>query len=216
MSKRIVYVGMERGDFPYYLATVLSTTESILVIDNSYAGDLFRAVNKTDDTTSYESGNVTYVRNLDVSASEKNLESGFDLVLIYAGTNIDETYFAGSDLTVFVMPDYTKPSLDMAASIPYDLSSENVVIIMRDYCSKKISEKSVSILFGVTPDKISGKIPLSLQDIAAYVSLTHNGKQNIRGLSDYMQEAITYAVAKVSALDRKSAAKAVTAAKKMK
>ncbi len=215
MSKRIVYVGMERGDFPYYLATVLSTTESILVIDNSYAGDLFRAVNKTDDTT-YESGNVTYVRNLDVAASEKSLESDFDLVLIYAGTNIDDAYFAGSDLTVFVMPDYTKPSLDMAASIPYDLSSENVVIIMRDYCSKKISEKSVSILFGVTPDKISGKIPLSLQDIAAYVSLTHNGKQNIRGLSDDMQEAITYAVAKVSALDRKSAAKALTAAKKMK
>ena len=215
MSKRIVYVGMERGDFPYYLATVLSTTESILVIDNSYAGDLFRAVNKTDDTT-YESGNVTYVRNLDVAASEKSLESDFDLVLIYAGTNIDDTYFAGSDLTVFVMPDYTKPSLNMAVSIPYDLSSENVVIIMRDYCSKKISEKSVSILFGVTPDKISGKIPLSLQDIAAYVSLTHNGKQNIRGLSDDMQEAITYAVAKVSALDRKSAAKALTAAKKMK
>lgn len=215
MSKRIVYVGMERGDFAYYLATVLSTTESILVIDNSYAGDLFRAVNKTDDTT-YESGNVTYVRNLDVAASEKSLESDFDLVLIYAGTNIDDAYFAGSDLTVFVMPDYTKPSLDMAASIPYDLSSENVVIIMRDYCSKKISEKSVSILFGVTPDKISGKIPLSLQDIAAYVSLTHNGKQNIRGLSDDMQEAITYAVAKVSALDRKSAAKALTAAKKMK
>lgn len=215
MSKRIVYVGMERGDFPYYLATVLSTTESILVIDNSYAGDLFRAVNKTDDNT-YESGNVTYVRNLDVAASEKSLESDFDLVLIYAGTNIDDAYFAGSDLTVFFMPDYTKPYLDMAASIPYDLSSENVVIIMRDYCSKKISEKSVSILFGVTPDKISGKIPLSLQDIAAYVSLTHNGKQNIRGLSDDMQEAITYAVAKVSELDRKSAAKALTAAKKMK
>lgn len=215
MSKRIVYVGLERGDFPYYLATVLSMTGNIIVIDNSHAGDLFRAVNKTDDAI-YESGNITYVRNLDVTASKKSLESDYDIVLIYAGADTDETYFDGSDLTLFVMPDYTKTSLDMIASIPYDLSSEDAVIIMRDYCSKKFSEKSISVLFGVTSDRISGKIPLSLQDIAAYISLTHNGKQNIRGLSSDMQEAITYAVAKVKAFDRKSAAKAVTAAKKMK
>lgn len=216
MSKRIVYVGLERGDFIYYLASVLSVTAKILVADNSVTGDLFKAVNKSDDTV-YEYRNITYVRNLDIAASDMdNAENSYDYILIYAGQDVEDVYFESSDLHVLAMPDCTKASIDTVAAIPYDLSSDETIIIMRDYCNKKISEKSLSVMLNVNAGKIAGKMMLSLQDIASYIALTHNGKQNVKGISDDMRAALTYVVAQIQGLNEKQAAKAVAAAKKLK
>ena len=210
MSRRIVYIGLERCDFIYHLSTILSLRGNVLVVDNSISGDLFSAVCKNGEKTA-EWNNITYARNVDV---EKSDTSYYEHVIIYAGS---EPYSEKLDnATLLVMPDYTKNGVKLLEKLAATDQTEQTLIIMRDYCTKKLTDKSIATLVGINPKAIVGHLNLSIQDVAAYVTLTHNGHQNIKGVSDNMLEALTYVVSKFFAMDDKKAAKLVMDAKKIK
>lgn len=213
MSKRIVYVGQEKCDFAYYLSCALSTQGSVLVADNSIRGDLYTSINKSEDGEEFEWRNITFTRNLDLTSDTEE----FDFVLVYAGHAVeDEQLFDAKELTVLAMPDYSKQSIEAVKKISVDLSDENCLVITRDKCTKKVSEKGIAAILGISPKKIEGSIDLSLKYEASYIALTHNGKQNIKGASDIMQEAVVFTVAKILYLDEKQSKKLVAKARKLK
>lgn len=213
MSKRIIYVGQEKADIVYYLSQILSAQGNVLAVDNSFAGDLFTCVNKDESESVCEIHAVTYIRNMDLASDT----SAYDYVLVYAGqNNSDEALYTDSRATYLVMPDYTKPCLDMLSKLPINLSSDNVLIIMRDMCSKKISIKGLATIAGVSPKKILGTIAYSGTDHAAYVSLTHNGEQKIKGTSDNMQLALNFITTQLLGISEKESKALISRTNKRK
>lgn len=215
MSKRLIYFGSEKCDFIFYMATVLSIKGSVLVIDNSHKGDLYEVISALQHEPVIEKRGITYVR--DVS-SKSNLKD-FDYIVVYAGKNVEENeefLQTEDEIMIVAMPDYTSPVLTAISSISYPLDGDDVVFIMRDRCSKKLSEKNISIILGISPKKIEGVLNLNMKDEAAYVALSHNGFQSIKGVSDDMQTAITFVTSKFFDTDEKYANKIVAKAKKIK
>lgn len=210
---RIVYVGVERCDFLYHFINILSTKGDVLVADNSIYCDLFTSVCKEKDENVYEWRNVTYVKNVDITSSNT---SDYDYVVIYAGMDPLPEYYNDPETFVLVMPDYTAQCLEVVDGIYEDITKCRSLVILRDFCTKKITDKSVATLLNMNPKMIEGHITLTAQDMAAYVALTHNGHQNIKGVSGEMLTALTFATARYFETDEKKAQKIVASARKIK
>lgn len=213
MSKRIVYIGQEKCDFAYYLAAVLSTTGTVLVADNSFRGDLFSSVNKNPQESVYEWRNITFTRDLNLAEGTDE----FEYVLVYAGLDVDDEHlYDAKDTFYVVMPDYTGQCIEALKKLPIDLSANNVLMITRDKCSKKTSAKGLAVILGISPKKIEGYIELSVKDTAAYNALTINGRQNIKGTSDVMQQALMFTASKILLLNEKQTKKVMAKARRVK
>lgn len=210
MSKRIVYTGLERCDFIYQLAKIISLKGPVLLVDNSRTQDLFRIIGKESDDEIIERHNMHITRDLDI---EQSNTSDYDFVIIYAGLDADKSYYS-DDTLALVMPDYTDLCL-RAVEKALPSGDTDAVYIMRDFCTKKVTEKGIAQRFGIPRNVIEGKIPFSLGDIAAYTAFTHNGTQNIRALSDTMYSALVFVTAHLFELDEKNAGKLVARAKKL-
>lgn len=210
MSKRIVYIGLERCDFIYQMAKIASLKGTVLLIDNSRTGDLFSIVGRDSDESIVERHQMHITQNLDVESSDT---TGYDFIFIYAGVDTDREYYS-EDALVLVMPDFTDLCLTAVEKcLPPD--NADALYIMRDYCTRKITEKGIAQRFNISKNDIEGKIPLSLGDIAAYTAFTHNGKQGIGALSDAMYTALVFVTARLFGLDEKNAGKLVGKAKKL-
>lgn len=210
MNKKIVYIGLERCDFIYQLAKIASLKGTVLLIDNSRTGDLFSIIGQESTDNIVERRNLHITQNIDV---EKSDTSSYDFVLIYAGMDVDKEYYTDNPL-VLVMPDFTELCLN---AIEDNLPPENAnaIYILRDYCTKKITDKGIAQRFNINKSKIVGKIPLSLADIAAYTAFTHNRTQSLAALSDMMRTALIFVTAKLFDMDMKNAGKLVDKAKKL-
>lgn len=211
MSKKIVYIGLERCDFIYQMAKIASLKGSVLLVDNSRTGDLFSIIGQDSVDNIVECNNLHITQNIDI---EKSDTSTYDFVFIYAGMDVEEEYYKDNPL-VLVMPDFTELCL---GAIEKCLPPESVdaIYIMRDYCTKKITDKGIAQRFNIHKNVIEGKIPLSLRDAAAYTAFTHNRTQNIGALSDMMCNALIFVTARLFNFDSlKNASKLVEKAKKL-
>lgn len=209
MSKRIVYAGLERCDFIYQLAKIASLKGTVLLVDNSHSKDLFKIVSKDSKDDIIEWKNMHITKNLEVNASDTD---EYDFIFIYAGLAIEKDYF-DKDTLVLVMPDYTNLCLkSIEENIPTEL---DVIYIMRDFCTKKLTEKSIAQRLNIERTAIAGRIPLSLNDIATYIAFSHNGTQNIKALSNSMQEALIYTTAHLFGMDEKNTSKLIAKAHKL-
>lgn len=209
MSKKIVYVGLERCDFIYHLITILSLKGSVLAVDNSRRQDLYECESQDSNKAIVEWRNITFASNIDMKQSNTN---DYDYVVIYAGLSVEDEDF--SDAFTLLMPDYSDLTLRVMDTLPKTI--KNPVIILRDNCTKKVNEKGIAVRLETSTKNIAGHINLTIQDMAAYVALTHNRHQNIKGLSDTMVNALTYTTSKIFETDEKHAEKLVAQAKKIK
>ena len=211
--KKITYVGLERCDFVYHLANILSLQGNVLVIDNSYNLDLIDAISTTGEREIREWRNIVYVHDVDVERTDL---SDYQYVLVYAGMAFEQSDFEGNAFTL-VMPDYTKTSImALADKMPKTIS--NPIYIMRDNCTKKFTVKSVAQLLNMHPREITGWIDFNPIDMGSYISLTHNHYSNIKSLSDNMMDALRYVTGKVLDIegDTKTIERVMKAAKKIK
>lgn len=224
MSRKLVYMGEERCDFIYYLSLIASkTANKVVVVDDSITKDLFDSVSKGECENVFEWYNILFVKDVDVWNSEETKDA--DYVLVYAGKNKDhemKNYVPREDeeledrsVIYLLMPNYTKKSIEDVSNITVG-DTDKVICIPRDFCSKKITDKSLSFLMGISEDDIVGNIPLNTEDMAAYVALTHNGHQSIKGASDVTREALKYLVCTLLDMDEKKAKKLIASTKKMK
>lgn len=211
--EKITYVGLERCDFVYHLANILSLQGNVLVIDNSFSLDLIDAISTTGEREIREWRNVVYAHDVDL---ERTDISDYQYVIVYAGMAFESTDFEDNTLTL-IMPDYTKTSI-MALSDKMPSNISNPVYIMRDNCTKKFSIKSIAQLLNMSPKEITGWINLDANDMGAYVSLTHNHYSNIKSLSNDMLEALKYVASKILGIegDTKTIERVMKAATKIK
>lgn len=211
--EKITYVGLERCDFVYHLANILSLQGSVLVIDNSYNLDLIDAISTTGEREIREWRNIVYVNDVDLMLTDV---SDYDYVLVYAGMAFEPSDFE-DNIATLIMPDYTKTSImALSAKMPKEIS--NPIYIMRDNCTKKFSIKSISQLLNMSPKEITGWINLDANDMGAYVSLTHNHYSNIKAVSSDMNEALRFVAARILDIegDNKKIERVMKAATKIK
>lgn len=191
--EKITYVGLERCDFVYHLANILSLHGSVLVADNSYNLDLIDTVSIDGTREPRELRNIIYASDVDIWDTDL---SKFDFVIVYAGMAFDEKDFAGNKL-VCVMPDYTKQSLERFKDGVLNNSTSDLMIIPRDYCNTKFTTKSLAKYLDIDCKEIIGHIEYNVQDMKSYISLTHNSKANIKSISYDMHDALAFVVSKV-------------------
>ena len=201
---RLIYNGLERCDFIYYLSLLLAgKSTQIVVNDTSISGDLFKIFNIPEDSEQYfEYKNIIFTRNLDEIASFEAL-NGIDYYIEYRGLNVVNN---GTTPNTFhlIMPNYTKEGVDMVS----DLKSEgDAMYIPRDFCSRKVTDKSLALTAGLVPSWILGHISLSAEDMSSYYALTINGQHKFTHLSDDMNNALVYVFATVTMTGEKEALK---------
>lgn len=208
---RLIYNGLERCDFIYYLSLLLAKDSTqIIVNDTSVSGDLFRLF-PTEDEQYFEYKNIIFTRHLDELASFEALK-GIDYYIEYRGLNIVNN---GTTPNTFhlIMPDYTKEGVDLAS----DAKPEGETLyIFRDYCSRKVTDKSLALMAGLIPSWVVGHIELSAEDMACYNALTINGHQRFTHLSDDMNNALIFAYASVTMCSEKEAIKHFKKVRRMK
>ena len=208
---KITYVGLERCDFVYHLALILSLQGSVLVIDNSYNLDLIDAVSTDGTREEREWKNIVFAADVDLSQTDV---SDFEYVIVYAGLATKENSIAEDNFTL-IMPDFSSMALNAVKDLG-DMA--NPIYIFRDKCTKKYTAKSLAMLLGINRKEIVGAMNLNSQDMSAYVSLTHNHISNIKNLSDEMVESLKYVVGEVFGIsgDYKKINKIIKHAKKVK
>lgn len=209
---RIVYNGLERADFVYYLSVILSTKSNrVIVNDSSKSRDLFRAVSHQSTDKTYEWNNVIFTQALD--EADTKFESD-DIFIDYRGMNIEEAHVdeALDGAYHLVMPDFTEIGVSHAKLVKPE---GEAIYILRDACSRKITEKSFAIDCNLDKDEVAGHIELSSEDMAAYVALTHNGKQKFNKCSQDMIMALKFVTGTVLSMkNEKEVSKIVANANK--
>lgn len=204
------FCGIEKCDIIFYLSEIYRIlNRHVLVIDNSYSQDLYKAVSDGTAADVTERGFVVYTH--DVSFGKKALKK-FDVVIFYEGLNPEEINIINSD-HVFLMPDYSESSIRQLREALDGLGvsgdeHRRWMLILRDKVTKKIRDRHVREM--INPDcMLVGTIAYDRTDYARYINLTHNGRQNVRGISRDMADALTYMLSVIEGISVSSAAKII-------
>lgn len=208
MSKTISICGVERGDVAYYMAVILSKASiqgnTVLVIDNSFTHDIYSAVAESNtDKEFVVKQNITYMKNALIN---KDYEGFFDYVIIWHGNNINDEILKNSDF-IYVMPDYTKASLNVIKTKITDWDNVSMVVLRDSVISNKLSEKRIAEYLGIKEEDIKYTLIYDNKDYENYLAFLYNGRQTFGNLTPIYNEFLTAAIAQITELDTKEASK---------
>lgn len=192
MDKVISFSGVERGEFVYYIAAMISKSgKAVMVIDNSFSNDIYGAVSDFTECGTVTKQNIAYVKN---ACFDKEYVEEFDYVLIWQGMNINMDVILQCDES-YLLPNYT-PSCMNACKKLFEDKDLITAIFMRDsVMSNKITEKSVAGFLEIPEEKIMGIMTHDSKDYEAYLSFLYNGRHKFKsltpGYNDCLKTAIT-------------------------
>lgn len=214
MGKVISICGVERGDFPYYTAALLAKSgKTVLVIDNSYVNDVFRAItNGTENDDIALRQNITYMHNI---MYNKEYDDVYDFIIVWHGMNIKTSILEQSD-SVYVLPDYTPECL---ISISNRIQDKNIVtaVYMRDAVENtKISDMTAMSLMSVEKSKLRFVVGYDGKDYENYLSFLYNGRQTFANLTPNYSNCLKSLVAGELEIDQKQANKLYKKTRKAK
>ena len=185
----ISVLGMERGDYPYFLARMFEEKKfRILVIDNSCSHDLFLALGNADSDSDYvERGRTVFMRNKTVTEDETGALEKFDIVIVFHGYNVDYNLVDMSDKLV-LLTDYlptTVRNIEDNVYLEYinGFDKENFYLIYLDKPSGKVSEQLIKRSLSLTEVENEAIIYFDEGNYNAYINLCYNGSQSLKGLS---------------------------------
>lgn len=225
MTKIISITGQEKCDIVFYLSELYRALKKhTLVIDNSYSKDLFEAIRQKNEKNVAERGFVVYSKDMDYSPEAF---VNFDVIIFYEGYNPCANNLLHSQ-AVFIITDYRESSVrQIREAFEKEgllnrtvLNNNNTTFfyILRDKISKRIRDKVVFSLFcdeeekGSEYIKLVGAIPFSYSDFYRYIDFSHNKRQNLKGVSDGMKEALVFILEEVEQLNRNVALKIINKA----
>ncbi len=215
MEKVISFCGEERGAFVYYIAVILAKAGyATLVIDNSNANDIYKAVSDYDESADYVvKQSITYVENM---RFHKNDDSFYDYVLIWHGMNVDEKELAQSD-HVFVMPTYSPISFMSLNNMIKDKSLITAVYMRDATEATKVTNEDIARYFDIPVEKIVCVMTYDEKDYENYISFIYNGRQTFANLSPNYNAALKYTIACIlEETDKKNINKLFNTSKKTK
>lgn len=183
----IAFVGTERGDFVYYIATLLNANRNtVLVIDNSFANDIYTAVGGLSDSDKcILKQNITYMANRQYI---RGMANNYDFVLIYMGTATNNSTLNNAD-AIIMLPDYTPQTIEACKLVSEANKSRVMVSYIRDDVPhSKLNEKTVAKKIGIPREKILTALDLSIKDYEGYLAFLYNGRNPMYSLTaDYKQ-----------------------------
>ena len=208
---RIIYNGITRSDFVYYLSRILSLKSNrVIVNDISKDHDLFKAVSKDSKDSILEWRNIVYVKDMIEEESALNED---DIYVEYRGLEVIETEFEAEDTYHLIMPDYTYQGTELVKKINPE---GKAIYILRDYCSRQITDKDFALACGLDKEEVAGHIELDAKDLAMYQAFTYNGKQSFTNASADMYMALEYVISTVLLIKEKDIRKLIKKANKLK
>ncbi len=196
MGKTIAFRGMEKGDFPYYVAKSLASNDfTVAVIDNSYKKDLFESIHQfaDDGLNIVEKENIVFIKDAIVDVGFINK---FDYVCFYLGENPKHLT---TDIS-FIVLSYNMGDVNYALTLEPELLDDSY-FIFRNKVSNKITEKSMAMDLQINIAQVLGFIGYDIKDEAGYQNLSFEGRQRIKELSDDMQFAIMTALSIITGDD---------------
>lgn len=216
MSKVVSLCGVERGDFVYYVAALLSMSgKAVLVIDNSYSNDIYGSVSDFDATSEKDyiiKQNITYIKNVSYNS---DVEEIYDYILIWHGMNVQESELMQSE-EIYLMPDYTPMTLLALKDKITDRENLKAVLMRDSVLSNKITEKSVAEYLEIPDQKIIGIMVYDAKDYENYLAFLYNGKQKFTSLTPNYNDCIKYVVKEILGTDKKTVDKLFAKSKKAK
>ncbi len=190
-ARIITICGVERPDFAYYVATLLSKTDGgcdVLVVDNSRQLELFLSVKSSSGEVARQD-RITFVHDRKLN-DEAALS--FAYIVCFLGTQPDEEILSYSD-AVCIMTDYMIGSNNTTVAYSKILSDikyggmSRIIFINKP--SGKFQEKVfLKSLYIKTYDPLV--IWMSDKDMAGLMSLEINGRFRIGRTSQDMREAV--------------------------
>ena len=151
------------------------------------AKEVFDIASKDSEDNVYDWRNIVFVKDMDEAASNF-MEN--DVYLEYRGETVLDSGIESLDDTYhLIMPDYTAKGINLVKEISVEGTP---FYIFRDMCTKKVTDKSFALDCGLSKEDVLGHIELSGEDMAAYVTWSHNGHQKFDKCSANMQDALAY------------------------
>lgn len=199
----ISYVGKERCDLLYYITMLGQRAgKQILVIDNSVTHDFFDLYEKIDHEDVVESDFITVCKDY---CMDEQLKEEYDYIFIYEGITRMHSYKGKRDITIVAI------SMEAAelkhiknAFLDYDGKTKlNPLLIVRDCVNNKVSNNDIAEKLCITPEDVL-RIGFDQRDYAMYINLSHNKIGRFKGLSQEMEDAISYIGEFLYQLDRKT------------
>lgn len=192
MKNVISFVGLERCDLAYHLARHLAKIDKrakVLMIDNSITKDLFRSLTQANPDVEYAIyESITVLKD---KKYNKDACCNFDYCIIYHGMNPEVDTLKESTVT-YLSTDYSTTCIEAVKSLNLP-EMKNLVMVYRDKCTKKISEKFIEESLGLKVS-VDNRIILDidLKDSALYISFLHNGTQKLMDESPSFMDAIIF------------------------
>lgn len=184
----IAYVGTERCDIPYYMGRIaFSMGKSVLFVDNSNKGDLYRALtNGTGNRKDTQYGAV--VRDCDVTSEEVD---AYDVTILYHGqANIRKV-----DMPYDVMVDYLYVASEVNAIEVEDAKNAlectgvkdvPTTFIARECVTEKFTPQTMATMIGIS-DETCIVLPIAESDRSKYDALLNGGSQKCANVSSDMK-----------------------------
>lgn len=195
-TKIISIVGLERGDYPYFLTKTFEEKRyRVLTIDNSSRHEVFLSQKREDEEADYvERGRCVYMRNKCVEEEETEALEKFDIVIVFHGMNIDNYLLEISDKVIFTT-DYVPATIDeinryVDMQMIEEVPKENLYVIYRDKVGNKLDEKYILRQYGLTSIENEMVIDYDEGNYNAYINYCYNGSQQLKGISSEMRAAI--------------------------
>lgn len=205
-GKVIHYAGKERCDIVFALIqTAVAARKNVLVIDNSLMGDLFSVYSAGD-----QSNDVIEVENLVIARNRmpsENQMREYDATFVYSGlSTIKKAVTTWAD-TYIIAPGNEAEEIRRMVLITNYINSLNdvqdFIVIQRDVTrDKKRTLPTVVKELGVQPSH-TYVLSYDSYSYAAYVALTINGGEGLKGVSEDMCDLATELVSVVLQADEK-------------
>lgn len=195
-TKIISIVGLERGDYPYFLTKAFEEKKyRVLTIDNSSRHEVFLSLKRDDEEADYvERGRCVFMRNKCVEEDETEALEKFDIVIVFHGMNVDDYLLEISDKVIFTT-DYLPFTVNEISSyvdmqMIEEVPKENLFVIYRDKVGNKLDEKYILRQYGLTAVENEAAVDYDEGNYNAYVNYCYNGSQQLKGISSEMKAAI--------------------------
>lgn len=208
-TRLISVVGLERGDFPYFLSRIFEEKRfRILVIDNSCSHDLFLALQSECKSDYVERGRTVFMRDKTVSPEDAGALKKFDIVIIYHGYHPDYDLIDMSHKLVCIT-DYLPGTIrNIGGNIDMEyinsFNKENFYLVYLDKPSEKVSEQVIRRELALSDVENESFVYYDEGCYNAYISLCYNGTHSLKGLSGEYRNALKAIYAAIAGEEKRN------------
>lgn len=197
-TKIISFIGMEQCDILYYISDYgIKQGKKVLVVDNSFSNDMYKAFTTIEDGVFVEIGDLMVVKDIQYN---ENFYSKFDYVFVYHGMNLEKESYEKSDY-LYVMTNYMPVQVEKIKEIPLDKDRVHHMIF-RDKVLKKITEDYIVETIGIQAGD-TYVLNVEPKDVELYMLIVYDSFRKLVGCSQEMYDMLLKAGMEIYDIEEK-------------